>query len=127
MVVADTNVIITLHLPTDFSDLALKLLRQDRDWAAPALWRSEMRNVLVRYVRVAGLAINKALEAQARAEALMHEYMVPSSDVLELAVSSGCSAYDCEFVVLARSLAIKLVTMDQKVLDAFPGLAVPLS
>jgi predicted nucleic acid-binding protein len=53
--------------------------------------------------------------------------MVPSSDVLELAVSSGCSTYDCEFVVLARNLAIKLVTMDRKVLDAFPDLAVPLS
>ena len=41
---------------------------------------------------------------------------MPSRDVLKLARDSDCSAYDCEFVVLANSLDVKLMTMDKKVL-----------
>ena len=51
---------------------------------------------------------------------------VPSLDVLRLASESGCSAYDCEFVVLAQNLAIRLVTLDRKVQLAFPKVAVSL-
>ena len=38
-----------------------------------------------------------------------------------------CSAYDCEFVALAMTLGVKLVTMDGKLLKAFPGHTVALS
>lgn len=36
-----------------------------------------------------------------------------------------CSAYDCEFVWLARDLRLPLVTADRKVLDAFPDTVAP--
>lgn len=39
---------------------------------------------------------------------------------------SGCSAYDCEFVSLARRLHVPLVTNDRQVLKAFPALAISL-
>lgn len=44
--------------------------------------------------------------------------------VLTLALDSGCSAYDCEFVWLARELGVPLVTADREVRNAFPRLAV---
>ncbi len=40
---------------------------------------------------------------------------------------SDCSAYDCEYVALAKRLGVKLVTMDRKVLRAFPEVAVSLA
>jgi hypothetical protein len=43
------------------------------------------------------------------------------------AVGSGCTGYDCEFVVLARDLDIKLVTLDRQILKCFPGTAIALS
>jgi len=52
------------------------------------------------------------------------EYSVPTAPVLELAARSGCSAYDCEFVALARDLGVSLITADRRVLRAFPGIAV---
>jgi predicted nucleic acid-binding protein len=47
--------------------------------------------------------------------------------VLELAHDTGCSAYDCEFAAVAIALGVKLVTMDAKILRAFPGSAVALT
>jgi predicted nucleic acid-binding protein len=46
--------------------------------------------------------------------------------VLELVRDSDCSAYDCEFVALATKLDAKLVTMDRKLLRAFPKRVVAL-
>jgi len=54
------------------------------------------------------------------------EYEVRSEDVLDLAAASGCSAYDCEFVALARDLRVPLVTLDGAVLRAFGDVAVSL-
>ena len=46
--------------------------------------------------------------------------------MLTLTFGSRCSAYDCEFVALARELGIPLVTADQMVLSEFPGTAVSM-
>jgi len=51
MIVVDTNVIAYLYLPTDYTRLAEQLLAKEPDWAAPLLWRSELRNVLALYLR----------------------------------------------------------------------------
>lgn len=49
---------------------------------------------------------------------------VSPHEILRLALESGCSPYDCEFVALARELRCPLVTSDGALLKAFPGLAV---
>jgi predicted nucleic acid-binding protein len=54
------------------------------------------------------------------------EFSVGSLDVLRLAAQSRCSAYDCEFVALARELNVPLVTTDNQILSAFPETAVSL-
>jgi predicted nucleic acid-binding protein len=48
------------------------------------------------------------------------EYEVSSAAVLELVAASDCTAYDCEFVAVASHLGTRLVTMDAKLLKAFP-------
>ena len=40
---------------------------------------------------------------------------------------TDCSAYDCEFAALALRLDVKLVTMEARLLRAFPKFAVPLT
>ncbi|NJD18519.1 MAG: type II toxin-antitoxin system VapC family toxin, partial [Gemmatimonadetes bacterium] len=126
MIVADTNLISYLVLPGEHTREAEAVLRADPAWAAPLLWRSELRNVLATYVRGGRLALGDALSMAERAEELMagREFTVPTEDVLSLAASSGCSAYDCEFVVLARELGVALVTVDAGLLSAFGDTAV---
>ena len=104
------------------------MLEKDPEWVAPALWRSEFRNVLTGYMRRGQITLENALAFFGEMERLLrgHEYDPDSRDVLELARDSGCTAYDCEFVVLAKSLGVRLVTMDRQILKAFPKLAVSL-
>ncbi len=128
MIVVDTNVIGYLFLTSDRSASAERALQRDRGWAAPLLWRSELRNVLALYVRKAWIELGQALQIMESAASLMRggEYDVPSGEVLRLAAESGCTAYDCEFVALAGDLRVPLVTVDRQLLDAFPRVAVSL-
>ena len=129
MIVVDTNVVAYLYLPGDHTEKAEALLEQDPDWAAPLLWRSEFRNILARYMRRKTLTFEAARDVQLEAENLLAgaEHEVDSRLVLELVRDSDCSAYDCEFVALAMTLGAKLVTMDTKLLKAFPKYAVALT
>ena len=128
MIIADTNIISYLFLPTIYSERASQLYKIEPEWAAPGLWRSEFRNVLALYLRQKIVTLAEALVLQEEAEALMtdQEFTVTSLQVLTLADSSTCSAYDCEFVALAKQHAVKLVTQDKKILREFPNVAVSL-
>jgi predicted nucleic acid-binding protein len=126
VIVVDTNILAYLYLPTDVTSSAEALLSSDPEWAVPVLWRSEFRNILAGYLRRGNLTYEAALAIQAEAEALVAgaEHEVSSRAVLELVRDSDCSAYDCEFVALAKALDAKLVTADKKILRSFPTVAV---
>ena len=129
MIVVDSNVVAYLYLPGEHTAKAEALLERDPDWAAPVLWRSEFRNTLAGYLRRGTLTFEQACGLQAEAEDLLagSEYEVDSKAVLELVRDSDCSAYDCEFIALAKKLQFKLVTMDAKLLKAFPAHAISLA
>lgn len=129
MIVIDSNVLAYLYLPGEQTASAEALLEQDAEWAAPILWRSEFRNILAGYMRRKAITFEQANSLQREAESLLEgaEFEVESSAVLELVRDSDCSAYDCEFIALAMKLDTKLVTMDKKLLRAFPKRAVALS
>ncbi|MGB8853172.1 MAG: type II toxin-antitoxin system VapC family toxin [Pirellulales bacterium] len=129
MIAVGSNVVAYLYLPGDHTAKAESLLARDEHWAAPLLWRSEFRNILAGYLRRKILAFPTAQQLQEEAEGFMagSEYEVDSRLVLELVRESDCSAYDCEFVALAMTLGVKLVTMDAKLRKAFPKNVVTLS
>ena len=128
MIVVDSNILAYLYLPGEFTAAAEELLEREPEWAAPPLWRSEFRNILAGYVRRKMLSFEQACSLLAEAESLLEgfEFVVHSQEIMELVRDSECSAYDCEFVALAERLGTKLVTMDKKVLKAFPKRAVSL-
>ena len=128
MIVVDSNVVAYLYLPGAHTAAAEALLEENPEWAAPVLWRSEFRNILAGYMRRKALTFDQACELQSEAESLLlgSEFEVDSQAVLELVRDSNCSAYDCEFIALAIKLNTKLVTMDKKLLQAFPTHALAL-
>lgn len=129
MIVVDVNVIAYLLIPGKFTTSAEHLLESDPIWAAPRLWRSELRNILATYVRTGQIELHDALDLFQRASDLIagEEYEVEASDVLRLCKESGCSAYDCEYVALAEFLDLEFVTADRKLVSAFPDRARTLS
>lgn len=128
MIVVDTNILAYLYLPGEYTALAEELLETTNSWAVPVLWRSNFRNILAGCLRRNELSFDNAIALQLEAESLVagNEYEVDSLKVLELVRDSNCSAYDCEFVALARSLNTHLFTADKKVLKAFPDTTISL-
>jgi len=129
MIVVDSNIVAYLYLPGEYTEAAEALLDQDPEWAAPVLWRSEFRNILAGYLRRGTITFEHAYSLQREAESLLagSEFDVDSLSVLELVRDSDCSAYDCEFIALAMKLETKLVTVDSKLLRAFPKQTIALT
>jgi len=127
MIVADTNLIVYLFITGDQTLLAQKVLAKDAQWIAPPLWQSEFRSVLASYVRH-GMTLLEARQVMSDAlQTLEKRQIIPSHEkILELIAESDCTAYDCEFVALARQLSIQLVTADKQLLKRFPDCAVSL-
>lgn len=128
MIVVDTNIIAYLFIPGDYTVQAKKLFKDDPDWIAPLLWRSEFRNVLALYLRLGHLSIQQCIQYMQEAEFLMRgkEYHISSFEVLKLASQSGCSAYDCEFIALAKDQNVSLITADKKILNQFSNITISL-
>jgi predicted nucleic acid-binding protein len=129
MIVVDSNILAYLYLPGEHTAGAEALLEREPEWAAPVLWRSEFRNILAGYLRRKTLTFEQACSLQSEAEDLLSgcEFEVDSRTVLELVRDSDCTAYDCEFMALAVKLDTRLVTVDKKLLRAFPKRAVALA
>src|SRR6266480_2802994 len=117
--------------PVDVDALILEAraaLAKYPHWIAPVLWRSEFRNVLALAIRQKALTIDAAQEIASKAEASFErrEFAISSNAILQLVATSHCTAYDCEFVALAREHDVQLVTVDRQILREFPEVAISL-
>jgi predicted nucleic acid-binding protein len=128
VIVVDTNVVVYLLTGGVNGEAAARLLRDDPEWAAPGILLSELQNVLVGLVRAGRLGMDDALAMHADAEDVLHERVVrvDGSAVVEAALACVLSAYDAEFVVLARALGVRLISMDEAILRGAPDVAVSL-
>lgn len=117
----------------DQTPAANEFLDQDLVWCAPPLWRSELRNVLLQYVRAVDgqpstgeVTLGDAQRKMQIAETLIGDrtFEVDSASVLDEADATGLSAYDSEYVVLAKELGVSLVTTDGEILRGVPDVAV---
>jgi len=126
VIVVDTNVMV--HLVTgsaEYGDKASALVRSDPEWAAPPILLSELRNVLIGFVRRGWVESGQAVTMHDDAVARLGDRItsVDGATVLEVADSLGLSAYDVEFIVAARALNCELRSLDREVLAAVPKLA----
>ncbi len=128
MIVVDTNILVYLWLPGNFTEQAERLLEKDGHWVSSMLWRSEYRNVVGAFYRKGLLSYEDAIEVILNAEEQMSdsEYAVNSVRVMEKVKRSKCTAYDCEYVVLAEAFDCNLITKDKEIIKYFPDIAIDL-
>ena len=126
MIVVDTHVVVHLLTGGEAGAAAANVLRRDPAWAAPPILLSELRNVLAGFVRREWMSLDDALGMEGDARDVLGDRIAdaPGPDVLRTALASGLTAYDAEFVVLARAVQIPLVTADGAVLAAAADVAV---
>ena len=128
MIVADTNLVAYLLIEGTGTSAARAVYTQDPSWTLPPLWRSEFLNVLATTVRAGLLTPAEARQAwRGGVDLFGHREAEPGGEtVLTAAIADRISAYDAQFVVLARSLGVSLVTADKALARACPDVAVSM-
>ena len=124
MIVVDVNVVAYCFIAGERTAQAREVLRRDPDWRLPALWRHEYLNVLATFVRQGGATIDEARVVWRRTVELVgaREHGVDMEAALALASEHRLSAYDAQYLVLARQLQTICVTEDKRLLKTFPSL-----
>jgi len=123
--VVDSSVAIKLYVKEEFSDRTRKLLKDGSSrFYVPDFIFLECTNILLKYFRRMGLSLETAQENLYRLRKLrLHLVRVPPLvlPVIRLASEYDLSAYDATYATLARSLAVPLVTADEKMIRKLKG------
>ncbi|MFQ5743995.1 MAG: type II toxin-antitoxin system VapC family toxin [Acidobacteriota bacterium] len=129
MIVVDVNIILHALTATPQNELARQLRRRDSDWLAPPLWRHEMLNVLATLTRQEVLARQSALTVWQNALDLMaaREQPPDMEHAFSLAIAHGISAYDAQYIALAESLDVLMVSEDRKLNRLLPQRVISLA
>jgi len=124
MIIVDTNVVVALLVPGDATELAERLLNFDDRWFAPPLCRSEFLQVFVQELKRGKLGPSEILPTLISFARVVELLPAPTLEsVVSLALKTGCSAYDCEFVATAELMKCRLATFDRMVYERFPSVA----
>jgi predicted nucleic acid-binding protein len=128
MIVADTNVTAYLLIAGDKTALAQTVWQREPQWLVPGLWRYEFLNILTTYVRSGGVTPEAALEVWEQAAALLTgaEEDPQPEQVLLLAAEHHVSAYDAQYVALAVSRKLRLLSEDRALQRKFPEIVCSL-
>ena len=128
MIVVDTNIMVRLVVGGEDGAEAALLLKRDTEWAAPGILVSELRNVLLGFVRRSTVTPEQAKAMSDDASVILGDRIVnvSGSQVIDVALQCGLTAYDAEFVALARTLGVSLVTLDNDILQGATDVAVSL-
>lgn len=125
MIVVDTNVMVCLLVGGEGEAEAILLHGRDPEWATPTILVSELRNVLLGFVRQGIMDSDEAKSVADDALNVLEDriFNVESADVIDTALECSLTAYDAEFVALARQSGVWLATRDSAILRGAPDVA----
>ena len=128
MIVVDTNTIAYYLIQGEHTAEAHEVRRKDPDWIVPHLWRHEFLNILALYLRQDGLSMEECREIWVRSQKILHdrERETDMLAALRTAADNAVSAYDAQFITLARQHDILCVTSDGILLKKFDQTAISM-
>lgn len=128
MLVADNTLLCHFFLRSDLEDLARQVRDKDGDWIVPHLWKSEFANAIVKAHWACPDPLELYYRAWDSACAVMEpcERPVDFHETVRLGTEHHISAYDAQYVYLARKFAIPLITEDSRLHRAFPTIAMSM-
>ena len=125
MIVVDVNIILYFLVAGQRTPAARAIFEYDSEWLLPTLLPHEFLNVLVIWYKQGYLSEHQCLNAWRRG-LMMFEGRLIQPDMeaaLKLALRHQITAYDAQYVELARSRKLSLVTEDGEILRKFPAIA----
>jgi predicted nucleic acid-binding protein len=128
MIVIDANILIYTLIECDNSHLIPKLRAKDADWRTTGLCRHETLNVLATYQRRGVLTLEQCQELLNHANRFIAQAQceVNFATSLDIAAKYGISGYDAQYVELAASLSVPLISEDRKLRQAAPEMVMSL-
>ena len=128
MIIVDVNVVAYLLIAGDKTELAQQAWAKDPQWRLPSHWRHELLNVLAAYVHSGGTAADDAVAIWRRAIALLgsEEEQPPMEQALLLAAEQQISAYDAQYVALAHTHKLPLISENRALQLKFPEIVLSL-
>ena len=125
MIVIDANILVYSLIEGEYSPLVKKLQEKETDWRTTALCLHEVLNVLATYQRREVQALKQCKKLLEPAERFMQvaQCEVKMDAALSVAAKYNLTGYDAQYVALAQSLNVLLVTEDRKLREAVPGIA----
>lgn len=124
MIVVDANVIAYLLIMGDKTADAQRTFQKDPVWVVPTLWQHEVLNILATFARSGG-ATGAEVELIWQSALNLLASRTREADLeqtLQLASQQTVGAYDAQYVVLAQTLAVPLISEDRRLQRAFPTL-----
>ena len=113
---------------TVYADNALAALETEIVHA-PALWRLEMANLVLKLERRKHLTTNEAeavIERAAQLPIVVHEEPCGLKDVYRFAAMHALSSYDASYLLLAVRLGVEVATQDTAMLAACERSSIPI-
>ncbi|HSB61465.1 MAG TPA: type II toxin-antitoxin system VapC family toxin [Vicinamibacteria bacterium] len=122
--VVDANVVAKWFVPERLTEEAIGLLDDEHDLASPDLLWPEIGNVLWKKCRAGELTRREAariLQALDRCSLTVFPSRLVLEGALEIALGTGRSVYDSIYLALAVALECRLVTADERLVNALAG------
>ena len=125
MIVIDTNILVYYLLDGYEKMGCYDLLRKIGKWYAPNLLITEFDNSLLLFLKQKIITEQECWSFHRVMRVITEDRFisVETSKILKLAIQSGLSIYDAEFVTVAIEHDLPLITHDKKILRLFRNLA----
>jgi predicted nucleic acid-binding protein len=122
MIVVDVNVVAYLLIAGDKTATAQQAWERDSHWRVPTAWRHELLNLLATYVRNGGASPKDGVAIWRQALVLLagEEEQPSMEQALLLAAEHQISAYDAQYVALALTHKLPLISEDRALQRKFP-------
>jgi predicted nucleic acid-binding protein len=117
VIIVDANTTIYFIREPPLTSLARDVYARDSDWIVPTLWEAKVLNGLLREKRAGRITLHEVILTASNTTFLLSRKVrqCDRTTILRTPEQSQLTAYDAYYVVLVRSLGVKLVTEDGRI------------
>jgi len=125
MIIIDTNVLVYYLFDNYHEKLSVEVFKKVKEWYVPQLVITEFSSAITQHYRHGIITKKESYDLLLALNLIIRNRTLRCNrrKVLEVALESGLSIYDSEFIALAIQKNATLITNDKKIINTFPDIA----